>query len=358
MRSRLTAASFLRIATIAFGTFAIAAAPPPSTAPPPEAEKPHIELDAPWTVQPNSQFDLAVAYVAGEEDEPAEVTMATTNGVAYSKRSMTLKPGETGHVTVTVSKTASGLAQLMLMTNLEENARLTIDAGFSGNLEWRNPRPVNSYGTESITLSFLDNHHRLIPLDAPITLHVIAPAHTSVRAGPSKTFSSFVDLNVPTGATETEPIDVQPTGFAASSEELHVTAKINPEDDDPQVLFNEAIPFQVVPPIWMRIGVTLAGAILCGLWQYSRRAEHLFTWGLVTSMFASLIAAVVAFALADLNVLGIRIDTTQLTGYFVIGVIASYVGLDQMLERVVKKAAEEKKRTAAEKDPEPGPATI
>src|SRR4051794_38802305 len=122
MKSRLTVGSFLRLAAITFGSFAIAATSPPATAPPAPAERPHIELDAPWTVQPNSQFDLAVEYVAGEEDEPAEVTMATTNGVTYSMRSMTLKPGETGHVTVTVAKTTSGLAQLMLMTNLDSNA--------------------------------------------------------------------------------------------------------------------------------------------------------------------------------------------------------------------------------------------
>src|SRR5438067_1740208 len=121
MPSCLTVGSFLRLAAITCGTLAIAAAPPPPTAPPGPAERPHIELDAPWTVQPNSQFDLTVEYVADDADEPAEVTMATTNGVTYSARSMTLKPGEIGHVNVTVGKTISGLAQLMLLTNLQSN---------------------------------------------------------------------------------------------------------------------------------------------------------------------------------------------------------------------------------------------
>ena len=354
--ARVAAATALTRAAAAMTLFvlltATAAAPPPKA---PDADEPHIELDAPWTVQPNSQFDMAVKYVAETGDEPAEVTMGTTNGVTYSARSMTLNPGETKHVTVTVAKTASGLAQLMLMTNLKDNALLTVDAGFSGSLEWRKPRPIDSYGTESIALSFLDNHHRPIPLDAPIALRVVAPAHTQVRNARSAAWASFVDLNVPTGATETEPIDVQPKGFSAFSEELHVVAKINADDEDPQVLFNEVIPFQVVPPVWMRISVTLAGALLCSIWQYSRRAERLLTWSLATAIFASVIAAIVAFALADLNVLGIRIDTSQLTGYFVIGVMASYIGLDQMLERVVKKASGEKKRAAEEEKPEPLP---
>jgi small neutral amino acid transporter SnatA (MarC family) len=107
----------------------------------------------------------------------------------------------------------------------------------------------------------------------------------------------------------------------------------------------------------MRIGVTLAGALLCSFWQYSRRAERLLTWSLATAIFASVIAAIVAFALADLNVLGIRIDTSQLTGYFVIGVMASYIGLDQMLERVMKKASGEKKRAAEGQNPDPLPVT-
>jgi hypothetical protein len=342
--------------------FLHAASPQPTATDKDDAPK--IELDAPWSVLPNSRFTLWVNYTADRETAaPMIVRMEPTSGITYfgyPDLEMKLEPGERKSVDVAFGHTTSGLAQLMLGTrpadpNTEllvptDPLRLVIDSGFSGTVEWRKPRPIDSYSTESVVLSFVDNHHRAIQLDAPIRLCITAPAGSSVREDNSKPWKSTINIDVPANASETVPFDVKPLDFSSSTEDLNVVGYINAFDVEKQFLFRESIPFQVVPPIWMRLAVTVAGALLCSLWLYSRRAERVLTLALGRAIFTSLVAAMVAYALADLNVLGIRIDTTQLTGFFVIGVMVSYVGLDQMLERVMKKAADEKKHYAAEKD--------
>jgi hypothetical protein len=333
-------------------------------------EECYVELDAPWSALPNTRFPLSVQYVGDRlSAAPITVKMETTSGITYFgfPSPLTLEPGQTVSGEVSLGHTVSGLAQIMVSTkptdpNTDSRVptdppRLAIDSGFSGTIEWRKPRPIDSYSTESVVISFVDNHHRAIQLDAPIRLCITAPPRSRVREDDSKPWKSTINIDVPANASETVPFEVTPLGFSASTEELNVVGYINAFDPDKQFLFRESVPFQVVPPIWMRLAVTVVGALLCSLWLYSRRAERVLTLALGKAIFSSLVAALVAFALADLNVLGIRIDATQLTGYFVIGVMVSYVGLDQMLERVVKKASDDRKRSDADRDKGSTPTT-
>ena len=123
-----------------------------------------------------------------------------------------------------------------------------------------------------------------------------------------------------------------PDTLAASHGALQVRGFLN---DESQVLFDHVLPFEIVPPIWVRIGITILGALIYSMYAMSRTYSGRLFSELSKALGSGTFAGVLAWALADWNVLGIRIDTSHLTGYFVLGLVTSYAGVEPILARLI-----------------------
>jgi hypothetical protein len=175
---------------------------------------------------------------------------------------------------------------------------------------------------------------RPLSLDAPIKLR-LAAGHALIRQKQTDAWSDHVDVLIPKGASDSGPFELKPDTLAASHGTLHVRGFLN---DDSQVLLDHVLPFEIEPPIWVRIGITVLGALIYSMYATSRTHSNQLFSDVAKALASGVFAGVLGWALADWNVLGIRIDTSHLTGYFVLGLVTSYAGVEPILARLMARS--------------------
>jgi ABC-type phosphate/phosphonate transport system permease subunit len=107
------------------------------------------------------------------------------------------------------------------------------------------------------------------------------------------------------------------------------------------VIFDAMEPFDIVSPWWMRVGVAILGGLSYSVYQLIRTVpREQFVGHLLTKTVpAGVFAGVLAWTFSDLDILGVHADTSHLTGYFVLGLIVSYAGVESLLRRLGRPAA-------------------
>jgi hypothetical protein len=368
---------------------ALSAAAQGPQAPVETLEKTEIQIDMPWRAEPNREYQLHLLYhVAPNEKDSRRsknhISVQTDdNGqIEYATRQLDLEREKpTDLQIVKMHETPSGLAWIRINTNdLPPDinyAMLSIDLGFHGQVSWQDKTPLESWRTTSVPLQFLDTAGKPLPMNAPIIVdatasnarirfcdrsgeyHDVAAAKTPAATSKSE-WSDFATTGVTIGQSEIGTLEIQPRLFGSGRGVLHVRGYIN---DRTQLVFDTMEPFEILPPWWIRLGIAILGALTYALYQAVRNAtagQRLLRL-LGAAMPTAVLAGVLAWVLSDLNLLGIRADTTRLTGYFVLGLLVAYGGVDALLRRLGRPQEKEetpKNEPAAEPapDPEPGAA--
>jgi len=106
--------------------------------------------------------------------------------------------------------------------------------------------------------------------------------------------------------------------------------------------------FKILPPIWIRLGVTILGAIIYSLYQLVHKLSGPLRKALTQTVIAGAFAGLFGWALADWNVLGIRTDPEHLTGYFVLGLLTAYAGVEPMFEKFSRRREKQDATTVSD----------
>jgi len=77
---------------------------------------------------------------------------------------------------------------------------------------------------------------------------------------------------------------------------------------------------------------------------------------LIQRILPGALAGALAYFLVNMNILGIKIDTTALQGFLVLGFLFAYVGIDTILKLVTRKDGDSKQKDDAMPAPGPAPA--
>jgi hypothetical protein len=108
--------------------------------------------------------------------------------------------------------------------------------------------------------------------------------------------------------------------------------------------FSQEVGIHIKPPWFVPLMLAIAGGLCFTCWQLLRRILNTRRKPSVRTRLQAVAKALLlgvaggglAYLLADFNILGIRGDTTGLRGFFLLGLLFSYVGADFILSVATK----------------------
>jgi hypothetical protein len=338
MRQTAVLCGFLLLSLPAFSGNAKSSTPSASSSS--EEDQPELRIDAPWRVEAGVPFHMVVTYyVPAKHDADVlpvtKVTTDNTGDVTYSPTDFTLAANERKDVTVIVKRTQSGLAELTLTDDCCDDPRLSVDTGFRGRFKWDAGAPLESQVSQWATIAVVDGADRPLPLDAPIKLNVRSSG-ALIRYSGQASWSSELTADLAPGSTGSPTIEIRPQPMSSTEGTLQVRAFLN---DESLVLVDTPLRFKIIPPTWIRLGATILGALVYTLFQLSKTIKGHLGSALVRAVAAGIFAGIFGWALADWNLLGIKTDPEHLTGYFVLGILTAYAGVEPVLDRFAKRRA-------------------
>ena len=298
-----------------------------------------LRVDLPMSVQVNEPFslDLWLQPVDRSFSGTVGVFMEQTHKMIYEPRTFNLRAGARQTVRARVLKSRSGLAEVIASANGWDDLYVTLDAGFSAKLKASQlGQPLESGTAQTFTFDFVDSLGKPLPLDAPVKLMVSA-SKAKLKWRPEFPASERIEVDIARGATSTPPIEVTPQALAPDKGILLVDVKINNDF----VILNEGIQFTILPRWWVPMLMAVLGGVLHGLYQIVRdlaAAEKLLRRRIARafgSLVTSGLAGALAYFLSNFDVLGIKIDTSSLRGFVILGFLFSYVGIDLILKTLV-----------------------
>ena len=185
---------------------------------------------------------------------------------------------------------------------------------------------------EVVTAEFVDAQKNPVALDAPMQMRVAIEKAEIRLAG--KEWGKAADFVVSQGDRSTPALEIRPTPYDVDTGMLQATGFLTGN----YVVLNDRTDFLIRPPWWLRLLMAIFGGVLLSTYQAAKQfgagsisAGRTWVRGLVGGIFAGAFA----YLLADWDVIGIKIDTTRLRGFIVLGLLMSYVGVEPALARLL-----------------------
>jgi len=326
-----------------------------------------LRIDIPDNVEIGTPFniDMWIDFIDPSYSGSVKVFMEQTNKVLYEPRVFEVKPDEPRtQVKVTIVKAPSGLAMIRASANGLEELLEPLDVNFSVKLKPNNlDQPLVSGVATNVNFDFVNGKGEPVALDAPIRL-TLSSANLYVRIKPTDAWVDTVELDVPQNYTSSPAIQVKPRWlWSPNNGLLGVAARIGDKGNYSFTVRNENLPFKVVPRWWLPLVVAILGGIIFSLYQAAQdwakstepKARRVVPI-LIQRILPGALAGALAYFLVNMNILGIKIDTTALQGFLVLGFLFAYVGIDTILKLVTRKDGDSKKKDDAVPAPGAAPA--
>ena len=301
-------------------------------------------MSLPFKVEINKPFNIEVWFEPSDNkfSERVEVFMDETDGtVKYKPKNLILKPNAHQAVEAHVIKSKSGLARIIVYGNFKrlEHRDVTIDTGFSAKLQAKNlDRSIESGTSRSLILDFTDSEGKAISLDAPVILS-LQSSNTLFKQSDGS-WANKIELDMKQGQTSSPVIEIKPKSWTMDMGMIMAEVGINYSN----VVLNQNIPFTISPPWWLSLFMAVMGGILHGTYQTTRTinessgplTQRIFKTGF-PKIAGGALAGIISFFFVDWNLIGIKIDTTSLKGFVILGFLFSYVGIDLILKHILPK---------------------
>jgi len=292
----------------------------------------------PDAVPVNEPFDIDIWY---EPDKSAaagavaNVVFDRGTNVLYEPAELALTALRRKTVKVTIKKALSGLARLSAYSACCGTHTVTVVSDFRGHVRELQPSTLESRMKHPISIALDDNQNRPLILDADLALRIAAfNAEVSVDG---KVWSTSIDSRMQKGAARSDFFYVRPLPIDISSGHIQVTGYT----EGGNIAFIDDLPFLGTSPWWLKLLTAMLGAFLYALYKrLNSTTLEPETTTLLRSLGAASLAGLFAYAMAGLNVFGIKVDTTSLQAFLLLGLLTAYAGIEPLLAKVVQRRAE------------------
>jgi len=297
-----------------------------------------VEVDLPLTVMINQPFkaDVVVQPCTNAPRTPIEVRMEQTGDVQYEPRVFTVMPGNHQTVEIKILKAPGGLAEIIAVPARPWlPAYISINAGFEAALKAQMDETAEAGSVQAVSIHFVDSDGMPVAVGAPVAVAVSAEK-AMLRANSAVSWSQELSFMVGKGGTSTPSFEVK---FAASAPDravLSALVKIN----ETLTIRDQKFSITLVPPWWLQMLVGILGGLLHATTKLMTGFSHFkrgtrFVRVACLKLFTGGFAGCLAYLLASWNILGIRVDTTSLRAFAVLGFLFSYLGVDAVMKRLV-----------------------
>ncbi len=279
-----------------------------------------LTTELPVEVEKNKPFDFEVRLKprSGDFTGTVNVAMQQNPNVVYEPRNFTLTPGQTQKVSATVVKS----------NRIQLNAKIE--------------QPIESYRRKPFIVSFTDDAGKPVRLEAGARLFFDA-SNLLVSLDGENDWRSNIDLPLGKEDDEAKPLQLKATSWYAD------TGIIKMSLTTPQgyKIAGASVTVSIVPPWWVLMMMGMLGGLMYSMIQFlrdflqSRRKRTPAAWVRRVSLavLLGIVPGAFAYLLAAWNILGIKTDTTNLKGFFILGLLFAYVGMDVVLALTAPKKA-------------------
>jgi len=288
---------------------------------------PRVEINQPFKI------DVWIKPLGNNVDGAATIYMEQTNSVTYDPPKFTIKLGERKTIEARILKSRAGLAEITATGDDWGPIEATVDAGFLPILKANLPDVIEGGSERAFDLSFVDSRAKLVPLDAPVKLSLHA-SNAKMRLASTEPWTEAIDFQIERGASSTPPINIVFESYFRKAGLLTAAIKMN-ED---YTILNDTFHLEILPRWWVALLMSILGGLLN--WFYETTKHWLKAGGRtkhrhkpLASFVVASISGVIGYFLASTNVVGIKLDTTSLRAFVIIGFLFSYVGVDLVLKR-------------------------
>ena len=290
-----------------------------------------VEKDKPF------YFDVRLKPFASDFKEAVEVQLQQNPNVFYDQSSFTLKPGEVHRVTATVKKSNSGLAVIHAFAENWVPIDATIYVGgVALKLVAKIEQPVESYRRKSFLVGFTDNTGQPVKLEGDASL-LLEGTNIRLCLDDSSGCGAKVVLPLKKEVSDSKTVQVKANSWSADSGTITMTLTTTPLG-----YYNVAsgtFSVAIVPAWWILTIMGMLGGLTYSMIQFlraslqSRRKHPRAVWikKVALAALAGIVPGAFAYPLAAYNVLGIKTDTTSLRGFFILGLLFAYAGMDVVL---------------------------
>jgi hypothetical protein len=253
-----------------------------------------------------------------------------------------LKPHKRETVRATVLQSSSGLARIQATT--EEPGWIYLDtvlnSGFKARLKSNIDAPVPAAQRKTFAITFRDDRGDPAPLDADayVTLHGSKLKFYDPR---NMGWVDDITFKVDQGANVTPPVEFRSFSWAADTGLISAEVRTSPQGI---VLHDEDFWITVTPRWYVPLLISILGSFMYSVYKLSKEAANapesprrILSGAVLPGLATSILSGSLAYLLADWGVLGIKVDTTSLQGFFILGFLFSYVGIDFVLRTVTRR---------------------
>jgi hypothetical protein len=246
-----------------------------------------------------------------------------------------LTPGQAQKVTATVVKSNSGLAIIYASAENWIPVDQSIHVGgVPLKLVAKIEQPVESYRRKPFLVGFTDDAGKPVRLETDATL-LFEGTNILLCLSGSKDCGAKVELPLKKEVAESKTIELKATSWSADAGTITITLSTPTGYNVSDGSFSVAI----VPAWWILILMGMLGGLTYSMIQFlraslqSRRKRSPAAWIRKVSLavLVGIVPGALAYPLAAWNILGIKTDTTSLKGFFILGLLFAYVGMDVVL---------------------------
>ena len=299
-----------------------------------------LEIDYPANVEKNQPFYLQIWLNPKDRNFNGivKVIMDYTPRVKYMPQEFTLKAGERKTVRATIVKSDSGLAVIWASAINWDPINVTVDAGFSAKLKTNLSEPIESNKPKTFIINLTDDKGGAVRLDATVNL-ILEASRIEMFDKQGNKWSERVELQLDKGVSSTPPMEIRSKSWGP--DRGVISAKVMSFSGP---VANEIISISILPRWYLPMLMAMVGGLLHSMYQVLTRfpgSSGPFRGFLLTVAFPGLISGVLAgllaYLLARWDVLGIKVDTTSLQGFVILGFLFSYVGIDVVLKKITER---------------------
>ena len=281
--------------------------------------KPKSSLGCAWPYRAEIGRPFVVAVALEAPDESSSTMVPVTMGghgddVTYEPAAFTLSPGKKQFVNVTVKSSRSGLVVMNAFPGDDRGfCDFVIDVGFQGHLK-ATALPLVYNEPQSLNVQIVDSNDKPIPADTSLKMS-LQSADAVLNAA---------TLDVPIGSTESLPFLMRSMNLKGGP--VHLLATLTTKDR--VVLSQNVFALDTEPVWWLPVLLAIGGGLLHGIY---RALQEPRSRGLIVKLAISIVAGLVAYLFANLDLLGLKLDPHLLRTYPLIGFLFSFIGIDVLL---------------------------
>jgi hypothetical protein len=276
-------------------------------------------LGEPFSVEVYCEPAAKVPVIVSIEAEQAKL----------SEKKVTVLPGQNKRITVTFAHSDTGVGRVTASTASYSNWEIVVDLGYRGNLKLSSTENL-PYGVSTpLLILFVDSDGKPFRAWESSQKLVVEASNLELASSgcqPGNKENSILECDIPSGSTQSPLFEVKPKSWVGGHVELSTRLQIfsSPYSQQNFALRSE-------PATWLPLVLAISGGILTAVYKISRLTQPGSRKSIVYILITCIVASFVGYLIGSFDVFGLKLDSTVLRSYVLIGFLFSYFGFEVFL---------------------------